>query len=250
MALSPTRSNRVLHSRRLEPLAGNGWAQIFLVGFALTCYLGLRILVEGSPREAVGNSEQLLAVERALGLDWEREIQRWVLDHPGWVTFWNGVYQYLYWPSVALALVVLWLHDRSRYLLLRNALFVSAAVGIVIFAVFPASPPRFMPGYVDTLAQAGQRTLGADSPWANAYAAVPSFHVAWPAIAGAVVSQICRVPLLALACHVPAALIAGAVIVTGNHFVLDVIIGLVVVGVAHAIVRPAHQAVRVPSIAS
>ncbi len=251
MALSLHRSGArsARRPRLFDRLVDNGPAQIALVGFALVCYLGLRIVVEGSADRAFANTEQLLALERALGIDWERSIQQWVLDDPGWVSFWNGVYTYLYWPSLGLALVLLWFVERSRYVVLRNALFLSAAIGIVIFALFPVAPPRFLPGYVDTLARDGMRAFTSDSPWANVYAAVPSFHVAWPALAGHVVSPVFRNPVLAALCYVPAMLIAGAVIVTGNHFLLDVVAGLVVVAVAHRAMGRALQPMVAPAVA-
>ncbi|HEX6659696.1 MAG TPA: phosphatase PAP2 family protein [Ilumatobacter sp.] len=51
--------------------------------------------------------------------------------------------------QLAIALMLLWRIDLVRYLLLRNTLMISAALGLVIFGLFPVSPPRFLDGYVD-----------------------------------------------------------------------------------------------------
>lgn len=222
--------------------APSGLVQVFVVAGALVAYQALRVVVEGTPAEAHANTESLLALERTMGIDWERSVQQWVLDDPSAVTFWNFVYKWLYWPSVGGALTLLWWRDRSRYFLLRNALVIAAGMGLLIFAVFPVAPPRFLDGFVDTLAVRGERSLGADSPWANAYAAMPSFHVGWPALAGAVVAQSCRSTGRAVLALVPAALIAVAVVVTANHFFLDVAGGLLVVAAAHRLAVAADDA--------
>lgn len=213
-----------------------GAAQVGIVLAALAAYLGLRPLVEGDPTQARANTARVLDIERTLGLDVEARVQSVFLDSEWWVSFWNVVYQGLYWPSVAVGLVLLWRLDRERYITLRDALFVSAAIGLVIFATFPVSPPRFLPGYVDTLQLEGMRSNTRDATWTNAYAAVPSFHVGWPALAGGIVAGVWRRWWVTLLAYLPAALIAVAVVATGNHFVVDIIAGLAVVGAARLLV--------------
>jgi hypothetical protein len=144
------------------------------------------------------------------------------------VSFWNFVYSWLYWPAVAIALLLLWRIDRVRYVLLRNTLMVSAAFGLLVFGLFPVSPPRFVDGYVDTLAVYGDRLIAERGAFVNEYAAMPSFHVGWPAIAGLVVAWGSRRAVVWAAALCPALLIAPAVVFTGNHFVLDVLAGLAV----------------------
>lgn len=207
--------------------------QVVQIAAALALYMVLRVIVEGSSHVAHSNAHDVLAFERWLGLDWERGAQAWVLDNPGWITAANWVYVWLYWPSVALGLVVLFYTNHRQYLRLRNALFVAAAIGIVIFAAFPVSPPRFLDGYTDTLQLRGQRLTGTEPSFANVYAAVPSFHVGWPALAGFVVGATFRRRWVWAVSLTPAVLIAGAVVLTGNHYVIDGFIGVAVVAVAY-----------------
>lgn len=221
----------------------NGLAEIGVVVGALLSYMILRVVVEGSPATATHNARRILDIERALHLDVERGAQAAVLDHPNWMSFWNIVYKWLYWPSVALAMVVLWFVARHHYRLLRNALIIAAGLGIVIFGLFPVSPPRFLAGYTDTLVLDGMRSSERDTIWKNAYAAVPSFHVGWPALAGWVVSRAFGRWWVSLLALVPAALIGASVVVTGNHFVLDAVAGLLVVAFAYRLAAsPATEA--------
>lgn len=226
-AANPTRSRFILLS---EVRAGRWELAFVAAGYAI--YSSLRIVVEGSFERASANSARILDLERSLGLDWELGAQAWVLERDGWLTFWNAIYQWAYWPAVGLALLGLFYIDQDKYRILRNSLAISAAIGLVIFAVFPVSPPRFLDGYVDTLASQGDRLVGERAQFLNLYAAVPSFHVGWPALAAFVMAYGSRrIGVWVLAFILPV-LLAGSVVFTGNHFVLDAVAGLLVVAVA------------------
>jgi hypothetical protein len=228
---------RVPSAERREALLGtssSGTAEIALVASAYSVYTLLRLLVEGSRATAIDNALQVLHLERTLGLDWERQAQQWVLGWPTATSFWNFIYMWVYWPAVVIALLVLWRIDRVRYLLLRTTLMISAALGVVIFGLFPVSPPRFLDGYVDTLALNGDRVIAERGGFVNEYAAVPSFHVGWPAVAGLIVAWGSTRLVVWAAALGPALLMCPAVVFTGNHFVFDAVAGLSVVLIALA----------------
>ena len=107
----------------------------------------------------------------------------------------------------------------------------SGLIGLVIFAVFPVAPPRLtdLP-LVDTVTrhEAGYRQI-VPPAMVNEYAAMPSFHAGWNLLLGVVVFGATRHWLLrALAVLGPAAMIL-AVVVTANHFIVDVVAGVVIV---------------------
>ena len=208
--------------------ARSGNAELGLVAFAYVAYSTLRLVVEGSRATAIEHAQTVLRIERALGLDWEGSAQESVLAHHAAISFWNFVYGWVYWPTVAITLVMLWRIDRGRYVLLRNTLLISAAAGLVIFGLYPVSPPRFLDGYVDTLAVEGDRFIAERSMFVNQYAAIPSFHVGWPAVAGVIIAWGSRRVAVWAAALTPALLLAPAVVFTGNHFVLDIVAGLAV----------------------
>jgi membrane-associated phospholipid phosphatase len=109
---------------------------------------------------------------------------------------------------------------------LRDTLIVSGSVGLVIFAMFPVSPPRFMPGFVGTVSQAErQHFLPYPATWSNRVASLPSFHVGWTLTAAFVLATTLRSPVLKFIAFLPGPLVAFAVIATGNHYVIDVVVG-------------------------
>ena len=114
-----------------------------MLGAALVYFLVRGVTQVRSPRRSA-NSRDVLRVERGLGLDFERSAQDLVLDQRWLVTLANWVYIWGHWPVIVATL--LWLHHtRTReYLLLRNAMFISGAIGIVIFITYPVAPPRLL----------------------------------------------------------------------------------------------------------
>lgn len=196
---------------------------------AAAVYFGVRVLVEGSREQALENAGRLLSFERALGLDVERSIQQGVGDIEVVRALGNFAYVWLHWPLLILILAVVVIKDDPLYRRLRNALFVSGAVGLLIFAVFPVAPPRFLPGYLDTV-DLSARTHYIEIPtsWRNRHAAFPSFHVGWTAIAClAAASLTSRRAVKALILS-PAVLVAASVVITGNHYMVDAVAGFVI----------------------
>lgn len=200
--------------------------QVGLVALALVFYLGVRAFTRGAEAIAFGNAQRLLEWEREIGLAWERRAQEMILDSDTWIAFWNFVYVWGYWPVLLGALVGLYRFSRVHYVMLRNALFVSGGIGLVIFAFFPVAPPRFLDGFTDTVSEASRsHFVGHPSGLINQFAAMPSFHVGWLVIVGIVLAKALPWPALKVAAVLPAGLMSLAVVFTANHFVVDAIVG-------------------------
>jgi hypothetical protein len=168
----------------------------------------------------------LLRFEQGAGIDVEHSVQRFALNHPPLADVCNGIYVWLHWPFLIITFVVLFASDQRAFQRLRDTFIVSGAVGLVIFAIFPVSPPRFMPGFVGTVSQA-ERThfLRYPASWSNRVASLPSFHVGWTLTAAIVLASTLRSPVLKVIALLPGPLVAIAVIATGNHYVIDVLVG-------------------------
>ncbi|MEO8694733.1 MAG: phosphatase PAP2 family protein [Acidimicrobiales bacterium] len=218
---------------------------------AAAVYFAVRKLVEGTPELAARNADRLMRVEHAMGIDVERSLQKFTLGHPALVEWGNHTYVWLHWPFLVLAFVVLFARDRSAYQKLRDTLFASGALGLVIFAVFPAAPPRLMPGFVGTVSQAErQHFVQYPASWANRVASMPSFHVGWTLVAAILLASTFKSHIVKVIAFLPGPLVAIAVVTTGNHYVIDVIIGSAVALTALHIVsrRSAETLVSAPAL--
>ena len=206
---------------------------------AYLTYFGVRAVTEGAPWRAFDNAVALFRFEADLGLDWEGAIQSVVLRSQLLIDAANAVYIYGHWPVLIGAGLLLFRYRPRFYYRLRNVCLLTGLVGLVVFALFPVAPPRLtdLP-VVDTITRDSEGYRQILPPeLVNQYAAMPSFHVGWNLLVGLVVFEATRHWLLRTFAIVMPAAMAFAVVATANHFVSDVVAGVIIVLVAFAIVR-------------
>jgi len=184
-------------------------------------------------QEAFANARTVIRLERLVGLYREQNIQQAFLDQRWFIRLCNIYYGSLHFLVTAGALVWCFRHMPERYPRWRNTLAFTTALALVGFALFPLMPPRLLPagyGYVDTLAEIGglwSFDSGTIKSISNQYAAMPSLHFAWAVWSSLVLVTILRRPWAkALAVLYPGATLF-AVVVTGNHYILDAVGGAV-----------------------
>lgn len=201
--------------------------QVLLLASAVAVYFGVRHVTGGSAPEAERNAGWLVDLERSLGLFFERDLQRFALDVDGMQTVVNWIYIYGHWPVIGSVLAWLAWRRRDAFFVYRNALLISGIVGMVIVATFPVAPPRLMDlGLLDTvtLHSESYRVLQPKS-FTNQYAAMPSFHVGWDMLMGIALIREGRTWWLRLAGQLLPVLMLLSVVVTGNHYFLDAVVG-------------------------
>ena len=210
-----------------------------LIAFAMLLYFGIRNLTVGSVATAFANADRIVALERELGVDREDALQSAAVSSDALVTLANWVYIFGHWPVILGVATALYVYRRRHYYLLRNAMFASGLIGFLFFALFPVAPPRLLDlGLADTVTERSDAYRALQPPGlTNQYAAFPSLHAGWNLlVAIVVVMAVTSLALRAVALVLPVAM-ALAVVVTANHFVIDIAGGVVVVliGLALAI---------------
>lgn len=185
---------------------------------------------------ARGSALGILRIERALHVDVEQSLDRWVTGVRGVevvASFWYASLHLLVTGSV-----LLWLYLRhpDAYRPLRRALVVATGIALVCYLALPTAPPRLLPGYTDILERTADvgwwpAAGGASSVPTNELAAFPSMHAGWSLWVGLalVVAARRRVVRWLGACYALGT--AAVVVLTANHWVLDVVVGWVVVAV-------------------
>lgn len=213
--------------------------ELSLVLAAALVYFGVRAITEGRVASAVAHAHRLFDLERTIGLDLEQDVQSAALGHPWAVTFANWVYIWGHWPVITITLVWLFQRDLSHYRLLRNAMFVSGAIGLVVFASWPVAPPRLAGlGFLDTVTQQSHFYRALQPPAIeDEYASLPSLHVGWNFLVGLFVWRLAENPVIRWVAAVSPALMFAAVVATANHFVIDGITGIAVAGLGLLVAR-------------
>jgi hypothetical protein len=201
--------------------------QVTLVLGAALLYFAVRGVTEGSTADAIHNGYRVLHLEHTLGIAAEQTVQNAVLGSRVLTTFANWVYIWGHWPVIIVTLV--WLHRSHRrgFVLLRNAMFISGAIGLVFFAFYPVAPPRHLPdGFVDTVTELSRSYRVLQPPsLVNEYAAVPSLHVGWNLLVGVFLVRHGRSAVVRGLGVASPLMMTFAVVATGNHYVVDAITG-------------------------
>ncbi len=141
---------RRLGRRGLAGLA----AEVALIGVALPLYYLVRGLSHERVAVAFDHANQLIDLEKALGIFCEADLQDQVLSYGWLVDTLNAMYLYGHLPVVLVIAIWLYLRHRPQYLLMRNAFLISGAIGLIVYVSFPVAPPRLMPeelGFTDTV---------------------------------------------------------------------------------------------------
>ncbi|MGH9166161.1 MAG: phosphatase PAP2 family protein [Acidimicrobiales bacterium] len=197
---------------------------------------------------ALHHARQVVGVERLLGSFHEETVQEWFLGWRGFISFWNVYYGTAHFVVTVGVLVWLFRRQPVRYPLWRNTLAATTGLALLGFAFYPLMPPRLLPagyGFVDTLKVVGglwSFDSGAVAKVSNQYAAMPSLHAAWATWCALVVAPALRRPWARSAVFAYPAATVFAVVVTANHYWLDALGGLVVLGTGFLVARALTRA--------
>jgi hypothetical protein len=224
--------------------------QIAVLATAIAIYFLVRGATESAASEAVHNARKIVSFERALGIYHEPGLQHHLAGAEMVRTVLNWMYIWGHWPVIVVTL--LWLARRNPdvFRRVRNAMMLSGAVGMVIFATFPVAPPRLADlGMADTvtLTSHAYRVLQPHM-FTNQFAAMPSLHAGWNLLIGLAIVTAARRPLMRLVGVVLPMAMVAAVVLTANHYIVDVLVGTALTSVCWIVVpriHPLAQRVRV-----
>jgi hypothetical protein len=204
---------------------------IVLVLYAMWRLVGTVSLVHVDGAIRAGQS--IWDVERLLHLPNERSLQHLALHSTPFVQLCNVYYASVHIPSMLIFLPWLFFFEREHYPRVRNVIALTTLWCLAI-QLIPVAPPRLVPALhiADTPAMFGQTvypSFGKEGP--AQLSAMPSVHVAWAVIIGLTIVLVCssKWRWLALAHPVLTMLVVA---ITGNHFWLDGIVAVMVLGLA------------------
>lgn len=213
------------------------WAEALVMVGLLWFYDTVNNLAALRRQAAFDHAFEILRLERWLRLDPERALNAWAGAHRLAGVVFGDYYDLLHFVITIGLVIWLWWRHPDIYRPLRNILVAINVIGFIVFWLYPLAPPRMLAtaGFVDVVAVShavGSWTSGALASQANEFAAMPSLHMAWAVWCSLAVWRSTRAlagRLLALAYPV---LTAVVVMATANHFLLDVIAGLITTAAA------------------
>lgn len=195
----------------------------------------------GIPKDesiAFDHANDVIDLEKSLGLFFELDWQGWALAQgDGYIKFFNYLYAYYMWWVIGGMMLLAFLAPR-RYQYMRRAFYISMLLVTPMYILYPLAPPRFMQdhgyAFVDTMRVYGPNYFSETGlVQANRFAAMPSMHVGWTTFVAIAVSLLIANKWLArLFVVFMASLITYIVVITGNHYWLDAVVGWIFIGTA------------------
>jgi PAP2 superfamily len=185
---------------------------------------------------AIDRARQIDDFQRFMHLPSELSLQHFVMEYDWLARSTNYYYAVVHVPATIAFLVWLFVRHRDHYPHWRNGLAIVTAFCLVIRFVRVA-PPRFLPdlGYIDLSTKYGLSVYGpVGTGVSDQFAAMPSIHVAWAAVLsfGVIAASPSRWRWVF---GLQVVLTMLAVSATGNHWWLDGIVAIALLGVALAI---------------
>ena len=252
------------------------WKEAIIITIFYSVYTAIRnqfgsTLVEGVsiPNHAFTNAIRVIRFERWIGLFHEETIQEWFLPHIWFIKTMNVYYGTAHFFVTLGVFIALYKFRPSVFGQWRNTLAVMTALAIIGFSLFPLMPPRLLDapcpdagfgakcivselrtrngaenfGFVDTIKEFGGPWAfdsGPGSKLTNQYAAMPSLHIGWSTWCAFGLWPIARKLWMRLALLIYPSVTMLCIIVTGNHFWIDGVGGLLVFAVAYFIGTEIH----------
>ena len=219
--------------------------ELLLIRVTYYAYAQIRLAAAGGSNSAgrvtaEEHGEEIHSIERALGIDIEHWANHAVVQVDWLRSFFDFYYESFHFGVPLAILAVLYRRRPVDYRWARTAIGFATVFALIGFWLYPLAPPRLMPGlgFIDTVhgpQDFTQPDYGTLTELTNQYAAMPSLHFGWSLWCGLVVLILApRWWMKALGLLHPLFTVT-AIVVTGNHWVLDAVGGAAVVGAGFAV---------------
>ena len=196
-----------------------------------------RAAVDRGDPAATSNALRVQRLEQVFHIAIEAPLNHAMLEYPTAIHL-TGYFYRVSVLAVPVVLVWLYIARRAQFRRLRTVLVVMMVLDVALVWLYPEAPPRFaQPGIVDYMATydiLGGAASRVPRPGVNLLAAMPSMHVAWTTWSAFAVWSALRhsAPRAAWAAWLFPFLTAIVVLVTGHHYVLDILAGVALVALA------------------
>ncbi len=211
-----------------------------IVALVLLAWQTARIPLEGSVETSLAHARSVRGLEESLGLDVEGPFVRFASTAP-----YDGILEWMYTgihtPALFGFMAAACVYAPERYARLRTIFVVSFLPALLAIGLFPLAPPHWIPelGFGPAPEQ-GELAGSIETLMHNSTAAIASQHFGFAVfIAAASLWLAPRSPIAWTAVAYPA-LVFLVIVGTGNHYVLDCIVGTLTFAFGAAVARVLH----------
>ena len=232
-------------------LRSHWWREVAIIAAFYGLYTLVRDIRSTRPVsyvQAFTNAKRVIHWERVLGIFHEQQIQRWFLHDRSFIRIWDDYYGAAHFVVTIAVLLMLFFWFPLHYRLWRNTLALTNLIALIGFTAFPLLPPRLLPPsyhFVDTLQKFGglwNFSSGPITQVSNQYAAMPSLHTAWALWCAVALFPVLRAWWARLLVLIYPLATIFCIVVTANHYFLDEVAGVMVLGVSYLLASRATLA--------
>jgi hypothetical protein len=247
------------------------WKEVAIIAAFYVLYSAVRNVfgsagldIGQEPVESFDNALKVIQLERAVGLFVEPQLQAMVIGWEGFVWVMNVFYGSAHFVVTLGAFVLLYRRAPERFPVWRNTLGFTTAFALIGFSMFPLMPPRLLDDRVSLYGggriavERGLSPIGVEDTmktvgglWnfestalkkiSNQYAAMPSLHCAWALWCSMVLYPLVRRRWLRWLVVAHPAVTLYCIMVTGNHYWIDGVGGVAILGVGFLVGRAAAE---------
>jgi hypothetical protein len=210
--------------------------QLLLFAGAYYLYRLVRGAVDGRAATSFENARHLISIERSLHVFVEPSVQAWASGKASIIDFASWMYINSHFIITVSALIWLYHFRNGAFYFVRNMFMIAMGLALVGYVVYPTAPPRFFPewGFSDSVATFTgiDPDSGLASALVNPFAAVPSMHVAFALMIGWPMARLVQHTVFRVAWRLYPFLVTFVVVATGNHFIMDAVLGALTAAVS------------------
>lgn len=213
--------------------------ELAIVVGVLVAWQAVRIPLEGGVDESIAHAESVLRFERALSLD----LEAWLIDavstsaiEPllGWL------YTNIHLPALFAFVAAARLLAPDRYPLLRTTFVLSFVPALLVIGLYPLAPPYWLPELGLGVPPSDAQLTAGGALFHNSTAAAASQHFGFAVfVTAASIWLFPRSPLAWSTLAYPA-LVFVVIVGTGNHYLVDCVVGTLTFALAAAVASRLH----------
>ncbi|KAF2007318.1 hypothetical protein P154DRAFT_117485 [Amniculicola lignicola CBS 123094] len=190
------------------------------------------------------HATSILSLERRLGVDMEKHLQRYILSSSSWIM---PLLAKVYYSHIAIGVAFLGYTYRfvphGTYTKIRRTIAMNNFIAFVILTIYRCAPPRLMPksyGYIDVLHPHSNATsltpsskaeeFSSTSIWNDNHfqltiAAMPSLHFGTSLFLAVCMIRFSPHPFLRIIAPLWPTAMLLTILATANHWVIDAMVG-------------------------
>ena len=215
--------------------------ELLIVALVLLAWHAIRIPIEGDVATSLAHANDVLRLERALSLDVEHAVIGRLEDASVTPTL-EWLYTNIHLPVLFAFIAAARLLSPARYPVVRTTFALAFVPAALVIWLYPLAPPHWLPtfgfGVPPTDAEL-TNTTGA--LFHNTTAAAASQHFGFSVLVAATAIWLFPRSRLAYAALVYPVVVFLVIVGTGNHYVVDCIVGALTLGIAAGVAWTFHR---------